>query len=108
MMRFKITSDEYWVKIVDFLQHNWAVIEPNGDCDGYVICFFGDTSGIFDYINYKDIVTAKRELRMNGFEVYTEEKYDFIGKPRDEFHERAHPNGKIYSSGRYWKSLNKV
>jgi hypothetical protein len=27
---------------------------------------------------------------------------DFIGLPRGEFHERPHPNGRIYSSGEYW------
>lgn len=99
-----ISSEDYWFKVVDFLQNNWAVIQPRGH-DGCQIYFFSDTSGIFDSLNFVNQPEAEIALKRNGFKRYNEdsEAQQFIAKPRGPFEMRNHPNGPIYSSGRFWR-----
>jgi hypothetical protein len=101
----EIKNKVYWFKIVEFLQQNWAVIEKNKN--NFIVYFFGDTSGVFDSIEYENIETAEKELKYNGFKKYDDdvEAQKFIHKPEPIFYESQHPNGKIYSSGRFWKKL---
>lgn len=99
-----ISSEDYWFKVVDFLQHNWAVIQPTEN-DGCRVHFFGDTAGIFDAIDFANSGSAESALKRNGFKRYAEdsEAQQFIAKPRVPFEMRDHPNGPIYSSGRFWR-----
>jgi len=98
----KIKSTDYWFKVVDFLQQNWAIIEEIKG--GYTVYFFGDTAGIFDQLDFESISEAKIVLNRNGFGRYEADKgaQEFIVKPKPLFYMRAHPSGAIYSSGRYW------
>ena len=98
----EITSRDYWFKIVDFLQQNWALIEPADN--GMVVWFFGDTAGVFDQMEFKDEASAIKALRQNGFKQFSKDyaAQKFIAAPDAPFRWRAHPNGAIYSSGRYW------
>ena len=91
-----------WFKVVEFLQQNWAVIIK--DDQGALIVFYGDTRGVFDEIRCDSVVEAIRALHRNGFRDYLNDKkaMDFLGLPRGKFHVREHPNGRIYSSGRFW------
>lgn len=101
-----IANEHYWMKVVDFLQQNWAVIEHKQN--KIIVFFFDDLAGIFDSIEYDDEETAERELRFNGFSPYdeeSEETHQVIPKPAPPFYESAHCNGAIYSSGRYWRKL---
>lgn len=100
----EITNEDYWFKVVDFLQHNWAVIQPS-EHDGCKVYFFGDTSGIFDTLNFLNQTEAEVALKRNGFKLYADdsEAQQFIAKPRGSFEMRNHPNGSIYSSGRFWR-----
>ena len=41
-----IQSRDFWVKVVDMLQQNWALIEPEGS--KVTIYFFHDLGGVFD------------------------------------------------------------
>lgn len=100
----QVLRKTYWVKIVSFLQQNWAAIDDLPSSSGVRIWFFGDTSGVFDFIDYPSRQAARRALRVNGFSVWTADKYDFIGRPNPPFKWQSHPNGEIYSSGRYWIS----
>lgn len=99
----KFASQDYWFKIVEFLQQNWAVIEPSeaGTCTVY---FFGDTSGVFDEMDFDNAEAAETALRRNGFKCFDEDAdaQEFIAKPQGPFERRPHPNGPIYSSGRFW------
>lgn len=92
-----------WFKIVDFLQHNWAVVIEGED--NVLVVFYGDTSGVFDEMVFPTRDEAEQALRRNGFSKFLEDKraQEFIGLPRGEFVERSHPNGRIYSSGRFWR-----
>jgi hypothetical protein len=104
MDEFNFKSTDYWFKIVEFLQQNWAVIEPDdsGACGVY---FFGDTSGVFDQLNFSSIEDAESSLVRNGFRRYDDDKQtqEFIAKPQPPFRKHPHPNGPIYSSGRFWR-----
>ena len=102
----KVIRKTYWVKIVSFLQQNWAAIDDLPGSSGVRIWFFSDTSGVFDFIDYPSREAARMALRVNGFSVFTAEKFDFIARPEPSFKWRAHPNGEIYSSGRYWIAAN--
>jgi hypothetical protein len=97
----KLASDP-WFKIVEFLQQNWAVIiEREADV---LVVFYGDTCGVFDELLFPTRNEAERALRKNGFSKFLDDQkaQQFIGLPTGEFTERTHPNGRIYSSGRFW------
>ena len=98
-----IISRDYWFKIVEFLQQNWALIDPNES--GVIVWFFEDTSGVFDEMMFPSVHEAEDALRRNGFRRHAEDRkaQKFIGVPKPPFHRQPHPNGVIYSSGRFWK-----
>jgi len=100
----KINSCDYWFKIVEFLQQNWALIDEteNGE---HIVYFFCDTSGVFDQIEFSTLAEAEQNLIRNGFRRYSEdiESQKFIAYPNPPFLRREHPNGLIYSSGKFWK-----
>lgn len=99
---------EWWVKIVEFLNQNWALpVRENGTV---TLLFLGDTSGtnggVFDRLVFPDIEAARRALRRNGFQVFANEPrlQEFLAPPEFPLREGGHPNGPIYSSGRFWRS----
>jgi len=100
----EIASRDYWFKIVESLQHNWALIDSNPD-GGSTVFFFGDTSGVFDRLPFPSGVDAEKALHRNGFARFADDKkaQEFIVIPQPPFHEQPHPNGPIYSSGRFWR-----
>ena len=48
----EIRSRDYWFKIVEFLQQNWALIDDAPGGRGCTVFFFGDTSGVFDRLSF--------------------------------------------------------
>lgn len=98
-----IESRDYWFKIVEFLQQNWAVIDQTDK--GVVVWFIGDTSGVFDEMSFPSKAAATEGLQKNGYRRYADdpEAQKFIAFPQRPFHRRPHPNGRIYSGGRFWK-----
>ena len=100
-----IQSTDYWIKVVEMLQQNWALIEaikPEGVC----VYFISDTSGIFDEMSFADESAAREALLRNGFKRFADNLRlrAFLRPPAALFHRSAHPNGPIYSSGRFWRS----
>jgi light-regulated signal transduction histidine kinase (bacteriophytochrome) len=49
----RIQSTDHWVKAVEFLQQNWALIEV-GDSESVCVYFINDTSGVFDEMCFAD------------------------------------------------------
>ena len=98
-----IKSRDYWFKIVDFLQQNWALIDPHEA--GAIVWFFGDTAGVFDEMIFQSVDAAEQALLRNGFRRFVDDPRaaKFIAIPQPPFRRRPHPNGPIYSSGRFWK-----
>ncbi len=101
----KIKSTDFWVKVVGFLQHNWAIIEE-AEKNQFKIFFFDDLARVFDELEYKLLDDATEALNRNGFSLWEEEDDRFkehIPKPNLPFSSDKHPNGLIYSSGRFWQ-----
>ena len=101
---FSIPSTNYWFKVIEMLQQNWALITPN-DEGTITIHFIDDTSGVFDLMTFMTQNDAETALTRNGFRQYIDDAHaqTFILPPQPPFRERPHPNGPIYSSGRFWK-----
>ena len=101
----EINCDDFLVKVVEMLQQNWALIEP-ASSEGVCVYFISDTSGVFDEITFSSEEEALSALQRNGFSRYADDQklQSFLRPPSGPFHRHPHPNGPIYSSGRYWKS----
>jgi len=103
--RVEIVSRDYWIKVIEMLQQNWALIDgiENGRAH---VWFVMDGSGVFDELEFASYADAERALRRNGFWRFAEdtEAQEFIATPEPPFDRQPHPNGPIYSTGRYWKS----
>ena len=92
-----------WFKIVEFLQQNWAVIIQR-ERDVLVV-FYDDCCGVFDEIPFQTYDEADLALKRNGFSKFKRDKnaQECIGLPEGDFMMSRHPNGRIYSSGRFWR-----
>jgi hypothetical protein len=103
--QIEIPSHDYWVKVVEMLQHNWALMDRDA-LDGRRVrgYFLSDGGGVFDALDFDSMLEAERGLRRNGFQRYREDEevQEFTSPPDRPFYKREHPNGKIYSSGDYW------
>lgn len=101
----RIESGDFWVKVVEMLQQNWATIEPD-PTTGVRVYFINDTSGVFDEIASPSASTASVALNRNGFRRFANrpDLQSFLRQPPAPFHRATHPNGPIYSSGRFWRS----
>jgi hypothetical protein len=99
-----ILGRDYWFKVIEMLQQNWALIDERED-DSCLVFFLHDGSGVFDTMEFPSLQEAQEQLTHNGFSRYAEdeEAQKFIGVPKPPFHRDVHPNGSIYSSGRYWR-----
>ena len=98
-----IQSTDFWVKVVAMLQQNWALIEEE---NGAVrVHFISDASGVFDEITFPSESAAREALGRNGFRRFAEsaDLRSFLRPPLPPFRRSAHPNGLIYSSGRFWR-----
>ena len=100
-----IESRDYWFKVIEMLQTNWALIAASGD--GVIVFFLGDASGVFDEIHFDSERAAEESLSLNGFGRFAEDPNaaNYLYPPAPPFRRQRHPNGPIYSSGRFWESL---
>jgi hypothetical protein len=98
-----IHSSDFWVKVVEMLQQNWALIEA--DACGTRVYFINDASGVFDEIVFSSADMAVEALSRNGFMrlAGNNELKSFLNPPGAPFRRVVHPNGPIYSSGRFWR-----
>jgi hypothetical protein len=99
-----IASRDYWFKVVEMLQQNWALIDPYAS-GGATVWFVTDTSRVFDEMAFPSCESAKGGLERNGFRRYADDPDvgKFIKPPSGPFVRGSHPNGPIYSSGRFWR-----
>src|SRR5687767_6318765 len=92
-----IRADDFWVKVVEMLQQNWAAIEPDGS-GGVSVYFVSDTGGVFDKMAFGSEEEAIAGLTRNGFRRFAEspDLQSFLRAPRPPFAAGQHPNGPIY------------
>lgn len=97
----EISSRDYLFKVVDFLQQNWALIDQTPS--GRTVFFFGDTTGVFDRLQFSSAAEAEQALFRNGFSRFAKDReaQGFIAVPQAPFHEGHPPNGPIYFSGMF-------
>lgn len=95
-------ASQWWVKVVGMSQQNWAL--PLVSRSGARVLFVSDTSGIFDHIDFSDPAEMTAALIRNGFREYdsSPDFKKFLSPPDLPLKPDQHPNGPIYSSGRYW------
>lgn len=103
--KIQIESADYWVKVIEMLQQNWALVDFEKSKRAHVF-FINDLSCVFDEMTFPSVAEANTALKQNGFRRYSEdsEMQSFLTPPPAPFHIGSHPNGKIYSSGRFWVS----
>jgi hypothetical protein len=95
-------SRDFWVKVVEMLQQNVALIEPKGS--KVTIYFLHDLGAVFDELGYSSLREAQAALPLNGFRCYDEDPSycEMFARPEPPFRREQHPNGPIYSSGEFW------
>lgn len=84
----KITSKDFWVNIVDFMQQYWALIEDDKDTNGVIVYFIHEGSGVFTNMKFKSHAIAEKALLQNGFKKFNDplEKYnDFMMPPQEPY-----------------------
>jgi hypothetical protein len=98
------SEPSWWVKVVEFLQQNWAL--PVSIEGGFALLFVEDNARVFDRIDFQDERKMFEALRRNEFEEFakTPRFQKFLRAPEFPLSTRKHPNGRIYSSGRFWRS----
>lgn len=98
-----LRSTEFWVKVVGMLQQNWAVIEDS-EGNSATVPFVSDASRVFDRLEFLSTQDAAAALDHNGFRRHAgDESLAFLRPPPGPFVRGEHPNGPIYSSGRFWR-----
>jgi ADP-ribosylglycohydrolase len=103
-----LLQGELWVKVVEFMQQNWAVLQADTPSESARIWFIDDGLSVFDYIDYESHATARRALRLNGFELYDASEHDWLESRLPEHLGPGHTPElrwsprRIYSSGKHW------
>lgn len=99
----EIQRERYWFKVVEFLQANWALIEEGADGRARA-WFINDNSGVFDSMMFESLEAAVDGLMTNGFDLFCKnpEATKFLVPPPAPFKRDPHPNGRIYSDGKFW------
>ncbi len=98
-----IRSRDYWFKGLENHQTNWCLIDAGAD-RSVIAYFFHELSGVFDRLKFETAAQADAELRFNGFVRLAEcPDLDQSSAPLPPFRTDRHPNGPIYSSGRFWR-----
>jgi hypothetical protein len=118
---FEIRSNEWWIKVLGMLQHNWALIEEGAD--GSAIAYFfhdcGDTNmpchgysmkqlkgrcAVIDSLNFESVRVAEEALSRNGFRPHGDD--ELLGsdvKPRGIFYDARLTEEGIYSRQGNWR-----
>ena len=100
----EIKVEGLWVKVVGMLQQNWASIEQT-ESAGVRVRFVTDAGDVFDEMTFITDTEAVAGLTRNGFRRLADapDLQSFLRPPDPPFRPGSHPNGLIYSSGRFWR-----
>ena len=92
------------MKEVQFLQQNWAL--PVSIEGGLALLFVDDNARVFDRMDFHDEREMFEALRRNEFDEFAKmpRLQEFLRAPDIPSSARKHPNGRIYSSGRFWRN----
>ena len=95
-------SRDHWFKIVEFLQQNWALVYPH---EREAIACSSEIPRASSIRLSSRRLRAVRGLTRNGFRRVADDPkaQTLLLPPEPMFTHWAHPNGPIYSSGRFWR-----
>ena len=122
---FKIKSNEWWVKPLDMMVHNWALVEKQASGEA-VVYFFHDQGktkgggsspnpykpysqsngyvGVIDSLKFENVLKAEKGLSRNGFTRLADTEGPWTGgEPEGKFYDARLFESGIYSSSDYWK-----
>lgn len=122
---FKIDNTEWWVKPLDMMVHNWALVENQASGKAAVYFFHdqGKTKGgsstpnpyksysqsngyiaVIDSLEFDNVLKAEKNLLHNGFTRIADTEGPWTGgEPEGQFYDARIFEIGIYSSGEYWK-----
>ncbi len=118
---FEIYSDDWWVKVLGMLQHNWALIETsNKKTTAYFFHDLGIQSGyskrykiyqlknrcaVVDSLDFESIKAAELELQQNGFMRLKDNPGPWeSSQPNKNFYDAREDEAGIYSKSGYWRN----
>ena len=95
-----LKTDNFWVKVMEMLVHNWAVVRLTRSGVPELV-FFDDRSRVFDTMQFADVDEAIAGLRRNGFVPFdqTGDFKEFLPKPKPPFTMERSNFRPVYSSG---------
>ena len=96
------THNQFWVKTIDFLINNWALLRE--ELTQTTVYFINDRSEVFDQLQFHSVQEATEGLERNGFRKIsgTDDSF-FLDIPHPPYAEGVfHMPGPVYSSGEYW------
>jgi len=118
---FEIYSDDWWVKVLGMLQHNWALIETSNKKT--TVYFFHDLgtqksfskqyrfyqlknrSAVIDSLEFESIHEAELGLHQNGFMRLKDNPGPWDGEqPYKNFYDAREVEEGIYSKAGYWRN----
>ena len=103
--KVEIKSSDFWIKTLDMLQQNWALIEKDHWSEASKVVFVNDSSGVIDFLDFPTEAEAKTALLFNGFRRYADDEkaQEEIAAPPPPYYAQEHSFSQIYSSGHYWR-----
>ncbi|QWE29910.1 hypothetical protein [Polynucleobacter sp. Adler-ghost] len=116
---FVISSDDWWVKVLGMLQHNWALIDESnkgvtayffhdegiakGFPPGFTLSQMRNRCAIIDSIEFRTLDEAKEALSRNGFERLEENPGPWDDyQPHGNLYDARETEDRIYSKAGYW------
>jgi hypothetical protein len=95
-------SRDYWFKIVEFLQQNWALVYPH---EREAIACSSEIPRASSIRLSSRRLRKRSGLTRNGIRRFADDPkaQTFLLPPEPPFTRWARPNDPIYSSGRFWR-----
>ena len=122
--QFKINSTEWWVKPLEMMVHNWALVENQATGETVIYFFhdqgktkgggaspnpykpFSQSSGyiaVIDSLEFENALKAEKSLLHNGFSRLTNTEGPWSGgEPVGEFYDARIFEIGIYSKSGFW------
>jgi len=123
--QFKINSTDWWVKPLEMMVHNWALVENQATGKAIIYFFhdqgktkgggaspnpykpFSQSSGyiaVIDSLEFENVLKAEKGLLRNGFTRLADTQGPWTGgEPEGNFYDARIFESGLYISGDYWK-----
>jgi ADP-ribosyl-[dinitrogen reductase] hydrolase len=102
--KLKLPMRGWWIKVVGFMVHTWAVPVIDPITQQTRVWFFDDRGVVFDCMTFNQARLSKSGLERNGFKQFDRDADRWVESPMAwmESIEFTWQPSWIYSSGQYW------